>query len=98
MNGISDTTCSCGSWLEHWKKFSGQPVTICPVGNCYNTDLVGAHVKLSGGYDSNWYILPLCNAHNQSGDEVNVPDAYKLVSANKSETCEKPRERQFTSF
>ena len=89
INGTSDTTCVCGSWLRHWEKFSSQSITICPVGICMNKDLVGAHVQKSDSSDKKWYIYPLCNAHNQSTGTLEVPDNYTLVSANKSETCEK---------
>ncbi len=89
INGTSDTTCSCGSWLKHWEKFSKQTVTYCPVSTCYNKDIVGAHVQKATGYDNKWYIYPLCNAHNQSTSELEVPDSYTLVPANKKETCEK---------
>jgi len=90
INGTSDTKCSCGSWLDHWKKFSGQAVTFCPASGCFKTDLVGAHVQKGGGSsDQKWYIYPLCNAHNQHTGELDVSDSYTLVSANKSETCGK---------
>jgi hypothetical protein len=23
INGTSDNTCKCGSWLAHWKNYSG---------------------------------------------------------------------------
>jgi len=89
INGTSQTTCSCGSWLKHREKFSGQTATYCPAGSCIHKDLVGAHVQKAGSSDSKWYIYPLCNEHNQSTGELEVSDAYKLVSANKKETCEK---------
>lgn len=89
INGTSQTTCSCGSWLKHWEKFSGQAIAYCPVEGCLKKDLVGAHVQKAYGSDNNWYIYPLCNAHNQSTGELEVSDTYKLVSANKQETCEK---------
>lgn len=89
INGTYQAKCVCGSWLNHWKRFSGQTITYCPVIGCMNKDLVGAHVQKAYGMDSRWYIFPLCNAHNQSKNELNVSDAYKLVSANKKETCEK---------
>jgi len=89
INGTSQTTCSCGSWIKHWEKFSGQNTpSYCPEEGCLNTDLVGAHVRKSGSSDGKWYILPLCNAHNQQAGELEVPDFYQLVSANKRETCE----------
>ena len=85
----SDKTCNCGSWLKHWEKFSGQTTGFCQVNNCLNKDLVGAHVKYANGIDNNTIIYPICNAHNQSTEIMDVSDSYKLVSANKKETCEK---------
>jgi len=89
INGTSDNTCKCGSWLAHWKKFSGQSITFCPVENCLEKDLVGAHVQKDSTTDHNWYILPLCKTHNAKGKSLTVSDSYKLVSANVSETCGK---------
>ena len=88
INGTSDTTCSCGSWLAHWERFSGQSTEFCQADGCLNKDLVGAHVQKGGGStDQKWYIYPLCNAHNRPSGELEVSSSYKLVSANKSETC-----------
>lgn len=91
INGTSDTTCKCGSWLKHWEKYSGQPKpTFCPAGTCIKTDIVGAHVQKGGGStDQKWYIYPLCSAHNKHVGELDVSDNYKLVSANKKETCDR---------
>lgn len=89
INGTSDTNCKCGSWLKHWEKFSGQTTQYCTETKCVNTDLVGAHVQKADSADNNWYIIPLCNSHNQSTGTLEVSDSYKLVSANKKETCEK---------
>ena len=89
INGSSQSTCSCGSWLKHWEKFSGQTIIYCPAGNCRNTDLVGAHVLKANSQDQKWYIYPLCKKHNHHIGELEVFNSYKLVSANKKETCEK---------
>jgi hypothetical protein len=89
INGTSDTTCSCGSWLKHWEKFSGQTTEFCQANRCLNKNLVGAHVQKAVGSDSSWFIYPLCNAHNQYKGELEVSDNYKLVPANKKETCGK---------
>jgi hypothetical protein len=89
INGTSDTTCSCGSWLKHWEKFSGQTTGYCQANVCIKTDVVGAHVQKADSFDNKWYIYPLCNGHNQHAGELEVSDSYKLVSANKKETCEK---------
>lgn len=90
INGTSDTTCRCGSWLAHWKRFSGQSTHHCPADGCIRSDLVGAHVQKGGAStDQTWYIFPLCTAHNQYTGELEVSDVYLLVPANKSETCER---------
>jgi hypothetical protein len=91
INGTSQTTCRCGSWLRHWEKFSGQvKPTTCPALGCDRTDVEGAHVQKGGGSaDQKWYIYPLCTEHNRYKGELEVWDYYKLVSANKAETCEK---------
>lgn len=91
INGTSDNNCSCGSWLEHWKKFSGQTLPqYCPESKCINKPEVGAHVQKDSSTDSNWYIIPLCKQCNaKKGAAIIVSDNIKLVSANKSATCEK---------
>ena len=88
INGTSDNICKCNSWISHWKKFSGQTTDYCQANGCVKTDLVGAHVQKGGGStDQNWYIYPLCNAHNQSTGELDVSNSFILVSANVKETC-----------
>jgi hypothetical protein len=88
VNGTSDTACSCGSWLVHWKKFSRQAISYCPASGCFNTDLVGAHVREGGdSHDLRWYICPLCIWHNMHPGDLEVSDQVRLVSANEKETC-----------
>jgi hypothetical protein len=89
INGTSQNTCKCGSWLNHWKKFSGQAVpSYCPAKNCPEEEMVGAHVQKDNSNDNNWYIFPLCKKHNTAtGQSLEVSDTYKLVSANVSQTC-----------
>jgi len=91
INGTSQTTCRCGSWLKHWENFSRQPRPYsCPAFGCSKTDLLGAHVQKGGGStNQKWYIYPLCADHNRYTGELEVSDAYRLVSANKRETCER---------
>jgi hypothetical protein len=90
INGTSDTTCKCGSWLKHWENFSGQTTNYCQANGCSNKNPLGAHVQKGGGStDQKWYIYPLCAEHNKHTGELEVSDSYKLVSANKKETCEK---------
>ena len=88
INGTSDTTCKCGSWLQHWKNYSGQSLPVhCSEIRCTSRPELGAHVQKVSLYDNNWYIIPLCSSHNKSTGELEIMDSVKLVSANKRETC-----------
>jgi hypothetical protein len=86
INGTYQLNCSCGSWIAHWKKFSGHSITYCPVSSCLNTNLVGAHVRKANSTDQKWYICPLCATHNAATGDLEV-GAVTLVSASMSETC-----------
>src|SRR5260221_13412023 len=81
INGTSDTVCKCGSWLEHWKKFSGQKVNMCIEVKCLKTDLVGAHVQKDDPDDSSWYIIPLCKSHSKGGGELQILGGFAFVPA-----------------
>lgn len=89
VNGTSDSTCGCGSWLDHWKRFSGQPLpSYCPERTCWKKPEVGAHVQKDSSSDRSWYIVPLCMDHNrQTGKSLDLLDGTALVSANVSQTC-----------
>jgi hypothetical protein len=89
INGTSVYTCKCGSWLDHWKKFSGQSLSnYCSEENCTKKPEVGAHVQKDSSTDDNWYIVPFCSAHNEeTGKSLEIMGSVKLVSANVSETC-----------
>jgi len=91
INGTSPNKCKCGSWLDHWKKFSRQSVPLyCPTIGCFEKTEVGAHVQKSGSTDQKWYIAPLCKAHNgKTGESIDISDSTALVSANVNETCGK---------
>lgn len=91
INGTSDNTCKCGSWLEHWKKFGDQVLpTYCSEIKCTGKPEVGAHVQKDNSTDSSWYIVPLCKTHNgETGKSMEIVNSVKLVSANVSETCGK---------
>lgn len=89
INGTSDDTCKCESWLAHWKHYSGQtPPTSCSETMCTRKPEVGAHVQTPG--NNTWYIIPLCERHNaMQGKSIAVKDRVALASANVSQTCGK---------
>jgi hypothetical protein len=90
LNGTTQNTCRCGSWLAHWGKFSDQVAHGCFVNGCSKVHSVGGHVQKDSTTDRNWYIVPLCDDHNRKwGESLDIWDGANLVSANVSETCEK---------
>lgn len=89
INGTSNNSCKCGSWLNHWKKYSEQQLpSYCPESSCVEKPEVGAHVQKDSGGDSSWYIVPLCKIHNAKKDTtLTISDSVTLVSANVGNTC-----------
>jgi hypothetical protein len=89
VNGTSANACRCGSRLEHWRRFSRQPLSnFCPEKSCTERPVVGALVQMDGPDDRGWYIIPLCETHNsQTGRTLEVSDGVALASASVGETC-----------
>ena len=85
--GTAERACKCGSWKNHWIKFSGKSwPSTCSVSGCNNKATVGAHVynkNVSGEK-----IIPACDSCNKRADAFSLKAGVTLVSANKSETCE----------
>ena len=90
INGTEDNGCTCGTWVDHWNKFSeGSWPEKCSVVGCDKPAGVGAHV-LKDGDDNHWYIIPLCSGCNgKHGETVTVEGDTEFISANKSATCGK---------
>lgn len=80
-----------GSADNHWAKYGGQAIpNYCPEADCVSKTEVGAHVQSANPKDDRWYIVPLCSGHNAMvGQELNITNNIRLVSANVSETCGK---------
>jgi len=93
INGTTDNTCKCDSWLAHWEKFNpvGQKVPMyCPATACIKKPEVGAHVQKDSSTDKSWYIIPLCtNCNAKTGQSLDVSDSISLASGNVSQTCGK---------
>ena len=86
--GTAERECKCGSWKQHWINFSGkkQP-NACSVLGCTTIPTLGAHVinpAVSGEK-----IIPMCASCNKTTGTFSIKSEVTLVSANKSETCEK---------
>jgi hypothetical protein len=84
-------TCKCGSWIEHWEKFSEmtRPDYCIVFPLCLKKDIVGAHVQKANSDDKDWYIVPLCKKHSRykASKILEISDIFPLVKANRGETC-----------
>lgn len=65
VTNATDTSklhCPCGSWIEHWKNYTGMKNPACFEVSCRESGTEGAHVYKFD--DSRMYIIPLCKIHN----------------------------------
>ena len=89
INNTAQSTCKCGSWIDHWRRFSKQQLPpYCPEIKCTERPELGAHVQLAEPGDENWYLVPLCRTHNaKRGETLEISNYINLVPANVGETC-----------
>lgn len=86
--------CRCGSWIEHWRKFTGGKRVTCAVIGCNNLAKCGAHVvSTDGRRDQQWWIVPVCSNcnHYRNIKEMKIDRRSWLVSANMWLTCKNDR-------
>jgi hypothetical protein len=88
--GTSDRTCGCGTWLEHFRKFTtGKTPLLCPVTDCFGNVEVGAHVYVldsRGDTDMREFIVPMCHSCNQTEVDLWIAGTIMHVTANKTKT------------
>ena len=84
IDGTGKLSSSCGSWIKHWKNWTGLKANICAAVGCNETKVEGAHVRLMGSFDNNLYICPLCHKHNTGVKIVKVKENTVLALANKA--------------
>jgi len=86
--GTANRSCNCGSWKQHWINNSSKSwPSKCTVKDCENSATLGAHIINSSV--SGEKIVPACDFCNKLSDEFDLKGGVTVVSANKSETCEK---------
>ncbi|MDN0082428.1 hypothetical protein QU487_06625 [Crenobacter sp. SG2305] len=87
----SGRTCHCGSWIAHWKTYTGKSaLPTCVVEGCNAKAEVGAHVEFTRQDDEKGlsYIAPMCGDHNKDHDLVfQSKPGYRLARGNVRETC-----------
>jgi len=90
VRGTSSNKCKCGSWKQHWRNYGGLMMIGCSNVYCNGAAEVGAHVRKVRGSGNKWYIIPLCRSCNGKNTNLSVWFFTTFVSANVSETCNKP--------
>lgn len=86
--GTGVRSCNCGSWKQHWINSSGKTwPSECSVKGCTNKATLGAHIINSNV--SGEKIVPACDSCNKLTGEFSLKGGITVVSANKSETCDK---------
>lgn len=88
INAATQNSCACGSWLEHWKKFSGQVLSKwCSERRCTKAPEFGARVQKGGSSDQGWYVVPLCDKHDGlTGMALDLVEGVRLTPANAHDT------------
>lgn len=86
--GTGTRACKCGSWKQHWINFSYKEwPSQCSVSGCTRIPILGAHIVNADV--SGEKIVPMCDSCNKRTDYFDLKNGITLVSANRSETCEK---------
>ena len=95
LSSFEENRCHCESWLDHWRKYSGQRTNYCVVRKCGGKPEVGGHVQVCGTPDDNLYVLPLCRACNdKKGQEIVIFDGVNLVPVNVADTCGEKQQQE----
>ena len=86
IKGTSNNRCNCDSWISHWEKYARRKPKFCSEINCMNRKLFGAHIQRVDSESNEWFIIPLCAAHNNSKEILRI-NKTNFVSANITFTC-----------
>lgn len=91
INGTSDNECKCDSWKAHWEKYNEYHLAwpkYCSEKSCLHAPTLGAHVQKEESSSAKWYVIPLCQKHNDCfGKSIEVGESTSFASANRGETC-----------
>jgi hypothetical protein len=90
LNGTSGRRCRCGTWIDHWRRFSNGARITCARLECQNSAILGAHVQIvDRRYGRDWWIVPLCYAcNNRMNDQtMHIDRRTIMISANVRFTC-----------
>jgi len=85
-NGTANRSCNCGTWKQHWVRFSKKAwPTTCSVQGCFTMASLGAHVINSSVAGER--IVPMCNSCNGLNSAFSLKGGVSVPSANTSGTC-----------
>jgi len=92
-SGTGGRKCPCGSWENHWNKFSGKKFEEqnCANEKCSSKAEHGSHVYNTNFSGAKEWIVPFCAKCNlaEEGKTFTLRDDTIIVNANVGETCGK---------
>ncbi len=93
INGADASDPHCGTWLQHWLRYSRQPLPrFCVEAECPRHPTTGALVQKEDAGDDGWYVVPLCEVHSAlKGQSLMLARHATLVTADVQKTCDRPR-------
>ena len=84
------SNCNCGNWLAHWNNFNAKPAVFCLEIRCTQmARLQGAIVKKSDTNNGELFVVPLCEKHALSNDELTLVNNANLETTDVTKTCDK---------
>lgn len=82
--GTEDRNCQCGSWKNHWLKFSGKSWPgKCATSGCNNAVKLEVHIYKTSSHVTGKYIVPACDSCDKRTNRFNLKISAILVPANK---------------
>lgn len=85
-NGTGVRACRCGTWAQHWVRFSGKSwPAACSVQSCSNKPTLGGHVINSSVAGER--VVPLCDSCNKLSGTFTLKGGVSVPSANRANTC-----------
>ena len=82
INGTSDNFPPFGynSWKDYWIAKKGYWPLKCAAYGCYDKAELGGHVMIVNGDTRQWFIVPICYAHNNSSNPYYVDETMLVLA------------------
>lgn len=86
----SESCPNCGTWMDHWRKVSGERMLLCSNIKCRERATEGGHVQIEG--KGHVFIVPVCRECIQLTTPFDIPRSTRQVPANIAQSCGRLRQ------